>query len=247
MEEKSRINWLKEGDNNTRFFHRSTAARHSHNLINELTNDQGESITGREAISELLLDYFKKRWLNSTTHIWDGDLSCLHSVIPASPNEEICRPVMDEEIEGVVMSLQSDKAEGHDGIPSEFYKKCWSTVKDDFVAAVRHFCNTNNLPPQWKSIFITIIPKVKGPTTAKEFRPISLCNVCYKTISKILVNRLKYVLPSIISQEQSAFVSDQVIMDNLLISQEILRSVGNKRWKQLMTIKIDMERAYDLM
>ena len=63
----------------------------------------------------------------------------------------------------------------------------------DSVAAVRYFFNTNHLPPQWKATFITLVPKVKGPTSAKDFRTISLCNLCYKVVSMILVNRLKGV------------------------------------------------------
>ena len=82
----------------------------------------------------------------------------------------------------------------------------------------------------------------------KDYRPISLCNVCYKVVSKILVERLKCLLPSLISQEQSAFISDRAILDNVLIAQEILYSMGNKReGKNLMAIKIDMKRAYDRM
>jgi len=67
-------------------------------------------------------------------------------------------------------------------------------------------------------------------------------------VTQILVNRLKGVLPNLISQEQSAFVNDRVIMDNILVAQGILHSMGSKReGKKFMAIKIDMERAYDMM
>ena len=84
--------------------------------------------------------------------------------------------------------------------------------------------------------------------TTKDYRPISLCNVCYKVIFKILVNRLKCVLPSILSQEQSTFITGRVIADNVLLTQKIFPSLGNRHeGKKLMAIKLDVERAYDRM
>ena len=66
-------------------------------------------------------------------------------------------------------------------------------------------------------------------------------------VSKILVNRIKSVLPFLVSQEQSAYVEDRVIMDNVLVAQEVIHSMGNKsEGKQLMGLKLDMERAYDM-
>ena len=80
----------------------------------------------------------------------------------------------------VVRELPSDKASGPDGIPAESYKNCWPIVKKDMIEAVTYFFHTKRLPPQWKSTFITLIPKVKSPKIVKEYRPISLCNVSYK-------------------------------------------------------------------
>jgi len=100
---------------------------------------------------------------------WFGDLSCVDLILSVTQNEQLCRHVTEEEIETVIKELPLDKALGPDRIPVEFYKKCWPTVKDDFVAAVHHFFHTNRLPPQWKTKFLMLIPKGKGPTMAKDF------------------------------------------------------------------------------
>ena len=77
---------------------------------------------------------------------------------------------------------------------------------DSVVLAVLDFLNNGNMPPEINHTNIVLIPKVQNPERMSEFRPISLCNVIYKIISKVLANRLKQVLPQIISSTQSAFV-----------------------------------------
>ena len=102
------------------------------------------------------------------------------------------------------------------------------------------------LPSALNDTFITLIPKVPNPETVTQFRPIGLCNVTYKLITKCLVNRLKKVLPDLISPIQSSFVPGRQITDNVIVMQEVLHSMrrktGGKGW---MAIKLDLEKAYD--
>ena len=81
----------------------------------------------------------------------------------------------------------------------------------------------------------------------KDFRPISLSNVTYKLISKVLANCLKAVLPQIISENQSAFLSEQLIIDNILVAFEVMHYLEHKKEgkESYMAIKLDMSKAYD--
>ena len=95
--------------------------------------------------------------------------------------------------------------------------------------------------------YICLILKVKSPQKITEFRPISLCNVVYRLISKILANRLKRVLDAVIDELQSAFVPGRLITDNVLVAFETMHCIDQRKKgkKALMAIKLDMSKAYD--
>ena len=83
---------------------------------------------------------------------------------------------------------------------------------DDLVTEVLQAVNSCTIPSRWNNTTIVLIPKVENPEKVAQFRPISLCNVVYKVISKMLANRLKLILPDIISEQQSAFVKGNVFI-----------------------------------
>ena len=94
---------------------------------------------------------------------------------------------------------------------------------------------------------IALIPKKKNPTSVTEFWPISFCNVAYKLISKVLANRLKKILPQIISPVQSAFLPGRLITDNVLAAYKTLHTMHTrmKGKKGFIAVKLDMSKAYD--
>lgn len=112
---------------------------------------------------------------------------------------------------------------------------------------VLDFLNGGSLPAGWNNTNITLIPKVKKPVQVKDLRPISLCNVLYKIVSKVLANRLKVILLEITSPAQCAFVPGRLISDNTLIAYEILHYMRRKRkgGQGYAAIKLDMSKAYD--
>jgi len=95
--------------------------------------------------------------------------------------------------------------------------------------------------------YIALIPKCKKPSSPKDFRPISLCNVVMKIVTKTIANRLNAILPDIIDEEQSAFVKGWLITDNALIAMECFHWMKKKKKgkKGKMALKLDMSKAYD--
>ena len=113
--------------------------------------------------------------------------------------------------------------------------------------AVLSYLNSGSILKSINHTFIALIPKVNNPKRVSNFRPISLCNVIYKIISKVIVNRLKPMLNSIISETQSAFIADKLISDNILIAFESLHQMKTNRTgkKCFMAMKLDMSKSYD--
>ena len=139
------------------------------------------------------------------------------------------------------------KAPGPNGMPLIFFQKFWNTVGDDVVEAVLLCLNFGTILPSLNHTFISLIPKVKSPEYVIEFRPIALCNIVYKLVSKVLANRLRNVLPHIISDFQSAFQSDKALSDNILVAFELLHQMKRRKSRKTwhMALKLDMSKAYD--
>ena len=93
------------------------------------------------------------------------------------------------------------------------------------INAVLEFLNTGYMEPDLNYTYIVLIPKIKSPEKIFDHRPISLCNVIYKIISKVLANRLKQILPQLIAPSQSAFVPSCLITDNVFIAYETLHAM----------------------
>ena len=107
------------------------------------------------------------------------------------------------------------KALGPDGMPPFFFQHFWSTSGAVVTNTVLNFLNFGISPPNFNDTNIVLIPKVKETKLVTDYRPINLCNVVYKMASKAIANRLKKILPSIISDTQSAFVHGRLIIDNV--------------------------------
>jgi hypothetical protein len=139
------------------------------------------------------------------------------------------------------------KSSRPDGFGVSFFQQHWGIIGDKVRMAILNFLNGGSFDPVINETFIMLIPKTPIASSVGEYRPISLCNVLYKLIAKVLANRLKTVLHPIISHNQSAFVPGRFITDNVLVAYEVLHSMHTRmRSKRgYMAVKLDMWKAYD--
>ena len=141
------------------------------------------------------------------------------------------------------------KAHRLDGYTVEFYKQHWDTLRNEVCEAILQFFNSSRMDDSINATNMVLIPENNNPKDVVDFRPISLYNVIYKIISKVLANNLKCVLPFIIAQNQSAFIPRRLITDSIWAAYETLHTMHTRMWSKVgfMGIKLDMSKAYDMV
>ena len=185
--QKSRELWAKEGDRNTRFFHLSTLVRRRRNHINEIRLEDGSWINTREEIQNYFNKNFKSLYQSECNDVPEDLENLIEPCITMEENEELCSVPSREEIRKVVFEMKSLKAPGPDGFSILFYKHYWETVGDQIILATQSFFRSRRILNELNETFNALIPKKNGSCNFNKFHPISLYNVCYKVISKIIV------------------------------------------------------------
>ncbi|GKA37936.1 putative RNA-directed DNA polymerase, eukaryota, reverse transcriptase zinc-binding domain protein [Tanacetum coccineum] len=240
--QKARVKWEVEGDENSKFFHDIINSRRKSQMIQGIMHE-GVWITKPNAIKLAFLNFYKDKFnchdspiifplMSAVKFLSDEDRNFLDSMVSL------------EEIRAAISDCGSQKVSGQDDFLFMFVKKFWDLLKHDIQTFVVNFFISCTFPQGSNSAFITLIPKVSNPLYIKDYRPISLIGVHYKIVSKILANRLSKVIDSIISHEQSAFISGRQILDGPLILSEVI-DWYKKRKKKMMLFKVDFEKAFD--
>jgi len=95
--------------------------------------------------------------------------------------------------------MSAFKAFGPDGCQAFFYQKYWDLIGNQLIHMALRALEGHSLPKEINDTFLVLIPKVENPQCVSQLRPIGLCNVAYKVISKALINRFKPILSKLIS------------------------------------------------
>ena len=149
-----------------------------------------------------------------------------------------------EEIFLAVKALGRNKAPGIDGFTVEFPIKHWPIFKDSLEALLKDFHSNGRLNACIDENFICLVHKTELALEMKDFHPINLTTLSYKVVAKVLAERLKSVMDSIISPYQSAFIEGRQKLDPILIANEAVEDYRAKK-KMGWILKLDLEKAFD--
>ncbi|CAM8962958.1 unnamed protein product [Rhodiola kirilowii] len=248
--QRSRVEWLREGDRNTSYFHAKASQRKKRNTIVKLLDSRGEWISDEKEKGYLIRDYFTDIFSSSRSQDSreeDRDFNWIQSKVTTEIADRLMAPVTEAEIRAAVFQMPPTKASGPDGFQAIFYQKYWDIVKGSVIAEVMKVFREGRMKDGMNDTLIVLVPKKKKPKTVEEFRPISLCNVAAKIVMKVLPNRLKDILPEIVSEVQSAFVPGRLISDNILLAHEVLHYIKSRKNQKVgfFSVKTDMSKAYD--
>ncbi|KAL8113779.1 hypothetical protein AgCh_020904 [Apium graveolens] len=197
-------------------------------------------------LDNVMVNYFEELF-KMTNSSWEEVLECVPRSVADAQNALLVKPVEAIKVKKALFHMHPDKSPGPDGMSPCFYQKYWGIVGVDIVNLVRSFFDTGHFVESLTDTNIVLVPKKKNPQYMTDIRSIYLCNVSYKIASKVLANRLKGVIDTVISESQSAFIPGRLISDNIMISYEIMhymkrKNTGKKWW---MALKLDMSKAYD--
>lgn len=251
--QKSRINWLAEGDLNTTYFFRICQTRASYNAIRSFILISGIVITDPLEMSAHAVNHFQSilgqraspvNYLHSPVE-WFCSLTSFRC--QSALSQKMTSVPTTEDVRKLFFKLNANKTPGPDGLTSGFYKASWDIVGEEVSASIIHFFTNCFLPASTNSTILALVPKFPGASKITDFRPISLLNTLYKVISRLLVVRLKPILVDLIVPNQTAFVKDRLLVENTTLAAELVNGYHRNKGVKKITIKVDISKAFDTL
>ncbi|XP_043809037.1 uncharacterized protein LOC110606249 [Manihot esculenta] len=211
----------------------AASARKRKNTTVKLLDDSNVWHDKNSGLEEVMSGYFTSLF---TSHDCNSE-----------PNASLLAPYSCDEVKSAAFSMKIDKSPGLDGFNPGFFQHYWDIISGD----VSRFCidclHSGSLPSKLNETALVLIPKKGVPEQMSDLHPIALCNVVYKIMTKMIVNRLKSILPSIVSKSQSAFISGHNIQDNIILAFEAMHrfNMFHRKKKLSGALKMDISKAYD--
>ncbi|KAL2497861.1 Uncharacterized protein Adt_23411 [Abeliophyllum distichum] len=243
--QKAGARWVCEGDHNTRYFHSMVQGRRIRSRIRFITSETGEVFDSQETIQPSAVSFFQELLSAAPQPVDPIRPDIIPRLVSDENNLQLNRIPTLAEVREAIFSIDPDSVAGPDGFSSHFFQECWDIVSDDVFQAVLDFFAGGHFSRGFSATSIVLIPKRDNACRWSEFRPISLCTVFNKLVTKLLNSRLSNILPQIISAPQSGFIPGRLIGDNILLEQELLHTLDTKAREGNAILKLDMAKAYD--
>ena len=248
---RSKAEWYEQGEKSTKFFlnleKRNSVKNTIRNLYiadNIICDDESKILNHSKRFYENLFTRKSDKSLDACSVF----LSNIDTPSLSLTQKESCDTLLDiNELKYSLDSMSSDKTPGNDGLTVEFYKKFWHILKDPLFSSVTFSKERGALSISQRQAIIKLLEKNdKDKRYIENWRPISLLSVDTKIISKAIANRLKNVLPDIISHDQTAYVKGRFIGESTRLISDILE-VTNQYNISGYILTADIEKAFDSM
>lgn len=182
--QRSREEWIQSGDRNTKFYHAFARIHGTKNRKLTLMNHDESTIidetTSKAMVQGFFVNLFTAEQVSSINNLPRGRFPKLNENMWNAVNA----PFTQEEIKDALSSMSPYKVAGPDGYHAGFYQRAWDIVGNSIYSQTQDFLESGIMPEELNDTFVALIPKMSNPWTAGHFRSISLCNVCYKIITK---------------------------------------------------------------
>ncbi|CAN1337225.1 Transposon TX1 uncharacterized 149 kDa protein [Linum perenne] len=217
--------WLVDGDRNTKIFHTIANSRQKFKQLDKLKDEAGSWVEGDDRIGDVAVRYFTNIFSTHGCNL-GGVINAVTPMVKEADNNFLTAPFSFEEFRKAMFDMHPDKASGPDGLNPGFYQHFWQLTRRKLYAECRKWLRESRFPGYIRPTNIVLLPKVQPPSTMKDLRPISLCNVLYRAVAKMLANRLRSVVPHVVSEERSAFIKGRSIVDNVMVAFQTLHTMS---------------------
>ena len=179
---------------------------------------------------------FTRNFIKTKKHVLTQKKHLLQQIKPKITdlqNQKLTKQIQMTEIQQALQTMENGKSRGTAGIAIEFYKEFFELLKKDLQDIFNNVLFEQKITAQtWNQAIISLISKqTEKLNSLKYWRPISLLCTDYKILTKILANRLKQILPDIISQEQNCSIPQRTIFNNLFLIRDLIKYQKEKKQK----------------
>jgi exonuclease III len=243
---RSKVQWHEEGERSTKYFLGLEKNRGLKKHVRKLKLIDGTITTDPEHILKTQANYYSSLYsskLNANSY----DLSQCYEHVPTlnEGDRNTCEGVATaNECEHVLNTFKNDKSPGNDGITAEFYKHFWGDICDTLVDSYNFSFEKGELSTSQKQAIITLLDKGKDRLRIENWRPISLLNVDYKIISKVIAQRLENMMPKLVGLNQTGFIKGRFINDTVRSIYDLI-DYCKQTCTEGVLMMIDFEKAFD--
>ena len=246
---RSRLKWRDKGDSMSREFFKAVQEKSTKTSIVELRSTSGDPITQQKEIEQACVDFYKDLYTASARNEQNREgerkiLDAISARISPLMAASLGQPLSESELHKAACALAREKVPGPDGTSVKFFTLFWPQIGSDFHQMIQGAGREGRLPNGMTNGLITLIPKSGDLKMLTNWRPITLLNVGYKIYAKALQMRLQVPLSEIISPDQSAYLENRFILDNILLTHETL-SWAKKSRQDTIFLKLDFSKAFD--
>ena len=243
---RARVQWQEEGERCTAYFANLEKSRGNQTLIRAIKRQDGTVTDNIYQILDEHVQFYKDLYTAepTDTNKQDDILRLLENTLTEDA-KYICEgEITPLECTKAVKSFARNKSPGTDGFPAEFYQHFWDILGSDFVEMANACYAAGSLAPSQRIALISTIFKKGDRLDIANWRPISLCNLDYKIITKVLSLRLVEVLGDIISSDQTCCIKGRNIGHNLLLIKDLIQYSNDENIPAIF-LSIDQMKAFD--
>ena len=242
---RAKIDEIEQGEKSTKFFFSREHSRGEKKQIRVLLKNL-DTVHAEKEIIEEVSEFYKNLYESEEIDETQlkNNLEKIYSKITDEDLAKINEFISIKEVETAINEMKNNKSPGEDGLNKEFYLKFKKALMEEITVTLNNIIYKGELPKSQTNAIVTLIFKKGDHRNLKNWRPVSLLNVDYKILSKIMANRLKDIMNKLVPTSQKCGVKGRFISDILITIDSIIRNYENEN-KGAIIMTLDQEKAFD--